>query len=214
MAKTEAIVRKGVTPKGQALWAKILTPDTKFNPDGVFEITLVMHEDDSECQNFMEKLDGWAQEAFDHETKSLKPGRKKQISVTPPYTMELDDETGDETGRVLFKFKTKAFFTTKTGRQISLAPGIFDAKGTKIKDPDFEVGNGSIVRVSFETRSYCMKDGAGISRKLKGVQVIDLVEYGGSSASSMGFTEEEGFVAPDKPQEVFDADDDGDNGDY
>ena len=38
--------------------------------------------------------------------------------------------------------------------------------------------------------------GAGVSLRLKAVQIINLVEGGGASASNYGFDATEGYVAP------------------
>jgi hypothetical protein len=83
------------------------------------------------------------------------------------------------------------------------------------------VGNGSGINVSFEPRTYYIPATkmVGVKLHLRGVQVLDLVEYGNGAASM--FDEEDGYVAAavakDNTAEMFDnepatgdADDEGD----
>ena len=69
---------------------------------------------------------------------------------------------------------------------------------------DTLVGNGSKVKVAFEPIPYVMPSTkkAGVSLRLKAVQVIDLVEYGNSATSV--FDEEDGYVAPSTTEAVND----------
>jgi hypothetical protein len=62
-------------------------------------------------------------------------------------------------------------------------------------DGDVAIGNGSIVNVAFEPIPYVMASTkqVGVSLRMKGVQVVDLVEYG-NSGNSM-FDEEDGYVS-------------------
>ena len=56
------------------------------------------------------------------------------------------------------------------------------------------VGNGSIVKVAYEPIPYMMASTkqVGVSLRLKGVQILELVEYG--NGASM-FDEEDGYVS-------------------
>lgn len=85
----------------------------------------------------------------------------------------------NEDGTVTFKFKSK----TK--------PKLFDSKGKPITG-DINVGNGSTIKVAGGFGPYDKGANTGCTLYLNSVQVIDLVEWTGSSA----FGEEEGgFVA-------------------
>ena len=56
-----------------------------------------------------------------------------------------------------------------------------------------QVGEGTVAKVAVELSGYSVAGKTGVSVKLKAVQIIDLVEFGGGSAESYGFGEEEGF---------------------
>ena len=80
---------------------------------------------------------------------------------------------------------------TKDGRTIEQRPILFDAKMRPMND---RVGGGSIVRVGFEPHLWFVPaTGVGLSLRLKAVQVLELREGGGRTATDFGFSEEEGF---------------------
>jgi len=83
----------------------------------------------------------------------------------------------------------------RDGKPWTAAPAIFDAKGQPVRDRDSLKGmwSGTTGRVSFEAQPFFQAAiGAGITLRLKAVQIIDLVE-GGGSAESYGFGEEDGW---------------------
>ena len=85
----------------------------------------------------------------------------------------------NEDGTVTFKFKSKS------------KPKLFDSKGKPITG-DIAVGNGSVIKVAGGFGPYDKGANTGCTLYLNSVQVIDLVEWTGSST----FGEEEGgFVA-------------------
>ena len=96
MAKSSKVMR------GNALWAKLFEPDTKFDANGVYSISLVLPEVDA--SEMCEYLDGLVEAKFDEEVKA-KPALKNQLSKNPPYATVYDRETGDATGEIEFKFK-------------------------------------------------------------------------------------------------------------
>ena len=185
MAKSSKVMR------GNALWAKLFEPDTKFDANGVYSISLVLPEVDA--SEMCEYLDGLVEAKFDDEVKA-KPALKNQLSKNPPYSPVYDRETGDATGEIEFKFKLKAKVNTRDGRTFEQKVAVVDAKRTPMKD-EIAVGNGSDVKVAFEPMPYMVAGTkmVGVSLRLKAVQVINLVEYG-SPATSV-FDEEDGFVA-------------------
>jgi hypothetical protein len=81
----------------------------------------------------------------------------------------------------------------KTGQRWERKPNIYDAKGNALKNPP-KIGGGSIVKMNIELNPYyAASDGkVGTSFRLNAVQVIELVEFGGKSASGFGFGEEDG----------------------
>ena len=75
----------------------------------------------------------------------------------------------------------------KTGDTFKQRPALFDNELKPIS-PDITIWGGSILRVSYQPFPwYTPALGAGVSLRLKSVQVKDLVEGGGQSAEANGF---------------------------
>ena len=198
--------------KGKALWAKVFEPDTKFDPNGIYSIDLIIPE--TEAQELCEYLDGVVQQRFDEEVKAY-PKKKASLSTKPPYEPDYDED-GNETGNLKFRFKLKAKGQTRDGREYEQKPAVVDAKRKPMTD-EVAVGNGSVVKVAYEPIPYVMASTkqVGVSLRMKAVQIIDLVEFGGGAASI--FDEEDGFEAEESaaPTTAFDdGDDDGIEGDF
>jgi hypothetical protein len=178
------------TPAGIAQYPYLTKPDTKFNPDGEYKISVEIPG--AAAQDIVTFLDEQF-EASVAKAKKDNPGKKiKQGDV--PYSVN------DDTGKVTVRFKLKAKVTPKQGDPFEQRPALFDAKGKPI-GADAKIGGGSKVKVAYELVPYYTAiAGAGISLRLKAVQVIDLVEFsGGASSEAYGFGEEEGYEAEDTP---------------
>ena len=177
--------------EGTAMWAKVFEPDTKFNPAGDYSINIQMPEAKSVAMS--EKLETIVQAKFDEAVEN-DPRLKNTLTTQPVCQPVYDRDTGDATGNVEFKFKLKAKIQKKDGTWYEQEPAVVDAKRTPMTKETL-IGNGSKVKVAFEPIPYVMQatKKVGVSLRLKAVQVIDLVEYGNSSASV--FDEEDGFVA-------------------
>lgn len=173
------------TPKGVAKYPWLNKPDTKFNPDGDFKVTLVVPVEEADA--IMQFLDEQmaASEAL---AKKNNPGKKVKVADAP-YSADEDN------GTVEINFKLKAKVTMQSGDSFEQKPALFDAKGKPLADVN--VGGGSKIKVSYEcVPFYTALIGAGISLRLRAVQVIDLVEFsGGADAGAYGFGEEDGFEA-------------------
>mgnify|MGYP003386306494 CR=1 FL=1 len=185
-----------VTPKVTGNWFKVHSPDTKFNTDGVFSVDVILDPNNPEHEQFMEQVDNLAQEFADVQISEDK--KKKNWKVASKFKEVLDDE-GDETGLMSCKFKQNAKMTAKkTGKvyEIKRIP-VVDAK-KKTLDTAIQIGNGSTVRIKFETRTYMSaKDKEfGVTLDLKMVQVIKLNALGSNDAD--GFDEEDGFISDDE----------------
>ena len=178
--------------EGSAQWAKVLEPDTKWNPLGDYSINLQMSQANS--AEMCERLEQIVQEEFNKAIKE-KPPLKNTLTTQAVVNTVYDKETGDDTGKVEFKFKLKAKGQRKDGSYYEQQPAVIDAKKQPLPK-DMLIGNGSRVKVAFEPIPYIMQSTkkVGVSLRLKAVQVIDLVEYGNSATSV--FDEEDGFVAP------------------
>lgn len=175
--------------KGKALWCKVFEPDTKFDPNGIFSVNVLIPE--AEAAEVCEYLDGLVQTRFAEEIKA-KPKLKNGLSTKEPYEPEYD-QNGDPTGNIEFKLKLKAKVQTRDGSTYEQKPIVVDAK-RKPLNSDTAVGNGSTVKVAYEPIPYMMASTktVGVSLRMKGVQILDLVEYGGGGSSL--FDEEDGYI--------------------
>lgn len=82
-------VIKAVSPKGKASWPKLFKPDTRFNPEGVYQTGLILSP--AEAADFQEKV----KEAFVEEY-----GKGKLDKALMPWKL-------DEEGNVVLNFKSK-----------------------------------------------------------------------------------------------------------
>lgn len=177
-----------VTPPGVAVYPHLTTPDTKFDANGVYKVSLSLTEE--EAAPLIEKVEEVQEEA----TGMIPPGKRQKLS-DPPYYDEMDDQ-GQPTGRVIFKFKMKAKVNTKDGRTLEMSPKLFDSEGTLMTDVE-SIWGGSVLRISADMIPfYVAAVGAGVSLRLKAVQIIDLKTGGGAGAESYGFEATKGYVAP------------------
>lgn len=172
-----------VTTKGSALWPALNEPDTHFEEDGVYKVSLILSEADAEP--LIEKLekefaDGYAGFCREKKKQNLKEADR-------PWAQEMDQDE-NYTGNWVFRFKMKA----KTGRGVEQRPQLFDARRNPMNE---YIGNGSQIRVSFSPSTWFVPSlGVGMTLRLRGVQVLKLVEGGGSaSPEAMGFDDEDGF---------------------
>lgn len=173
------------TPKGTAKYPWLSVPDTKFNSDGEYKVTLVVPVE--EADTILQFLDE-QMSASEAKAKKENPGKKVKVADAP---YKVDEENGN----VEINFKLKARVNMQNGDSFEQKPALFDAKGKPIQDVN--VGGGSKIKVSYEcVPFYTALIGAGVSLRLRAVQVIDLVEFtGGADASAYGFEEEEGYAA-------------------
>ncbi len=181
-------VERFVSPKGIASYPYLTNPDTKFNHDGEYKVSLIVAGDDaSKAIDFLTEK----HKAAVAQAKKENAGKRVKEGELP--CIENDD------GTVTFKFKLKAKVTPKKGDQFEQKPALFDAKGKPLTG-ETKVGGGSTIKVSYEVVPYYTAiAGAGVSLRLKAVQIIELKEYsGGGNAESYGFGEEEGFEADDE----------------
>lgn len=197
---TKKIVRY-TAPKGYALWPYLTKPDDRPIKDKpqkpAFKVNLAYDKNDADWLKLKATLDGLVDEAF---TKAVEenPKKKKLITRQFPYSDELDEE-GEETGRIIVKFKQSAQIKKKNGQVINVTIPLFDAKGTPMK-AGTQVYSGSILKVSFTTRPYLVDstNGAGVSLDLNAVQVLKLVSSTQRDAGAYGFGAEEGYEADDE----------------
>ena len=183
MATKEKHVRV-VSPVGISQYAWLTKADTEHDKDGVYKTNLLVKTD--EAQPLIKQID-------DEIAKSIKlaqeTNKKTQASPYPPYKAEVDAE-GNETGYTVFKFKTKAKIHAKDGTIIPNRVAIFDSKGTPLVDAN--VWSGSEMKVSAELIKYSTHIGAGVTMRLRAVQITKLIEGGNGNAKGYGFDEVDG----------------------
>ena len=200
MAQQRKKAQVFVSPKGRAVFPHLHAPDTKFNAEGEYKTKLAVPAADAEkLVAMLDKAHAEAQKSAAVELAEKGKGKTKIKEGTKPYA---EDDNGD----IVFSFKMKAHVKTKAGKEWDQRPAIYDAKGTPLP-AGTKIGGGSTLRVSFELSNYYTAlAGAGVSLRLKAVQVIELKTWGeGRSASDFGFEAEEGFSADELGEgSVFD----------
>ena len=177
-----------VTPRAIAVYPWLNRPDTKFNADGEYKVTLKIAAE--EAAPLMKSLDSILEE---YKSEAVKLDAKvARYAVTPPYEAETDDQ-GNLTGNYLFKFKQKAVVRTNDGREIKMTVPLFDANRTPTS---VLVGGGSELKIAASVWPYSMGTTRtiGLSLKPTAVQILSLIALASSGAASM-FESEEGFVA-------------------
>jgi len=165
--------------RGIAIYPHLNEPDTKFDDIGVYQLQLRLGPE--EGQELIDKIENIRDQAYKDECKKAKKPKLKKADL--PFTEEYDDDS-NPTGNWLFRIKLKA----QTGRGLAQRPTLVDAKAQPMTEA---IGSGSEVNVDFDPRPWFVAAlGVGVTLRLRGVQVLDLKEYGGSSVS---FQAMEGF---------------------
>ena len=179
------------TPRGVAKFCHLVKPSTKFNPEGVYSLSLLLEGE--EASALIDKIEEAIQANLDEIRKELKNPRKQIKENDRPYKDD-EDKDGNPTGKTLFVFKQKASATAKDGTKLTFKPALYDSRGNVIHPKD--IGFGSVVRAAFEIVPYCNpSSGAGVQLRLRGVQIIEL-RTGELTAEALGFgIEEDGYVA-------------------
>ena len=178
------------TPRGIASYPYLVKPDTKFDADGIYKITLLLDQD---AVGPMVDTAESVLSAF--REKQIKDNPKqKNFGVHTPFDVDLDDN-GDPTGLTAVKFKQKAVIQGRDGEPISKTVALFDAKGNRLTDVN--PYGGSEVKVAYVIIPYTNASDKvhGVTFRLVAVQVITLVDGGERDAEGYGFGEEEGYVA-------------------
>lgn len=194
------------TPPGIAVYPRLKTPDTKFDDLGIYKADVAVPL--AEAEPLMEIL------AADFKKHTGKAPKKAENTM---WLMEVDD-TGEETGNVVFKLRIKNRLSKKTGELWDRRPKQFDAG---LKPIDVNPWGGSKMVVSFDVYAWDAGGKMGVSLQPVGVQILELVTGDGPSAGSFGFGAQEGYTAPDpaadaglgKEPKVDESEDDSDTPD-
>lgn len=210
------------TPKGVFRYTHLNKPDTRYDADGVFSVTVAFDKDEPRVQKMIAELDKAhaeagekGQELFDE----LKPAAKKKLaqkkiteSMLMDYYEDELDEDGDPTGKILMRFKTKAQFTSKkTGKVVKKVVPFFDGKGEMIHEKKRPlVYGGTIGAVDFgHSPVFIPSSGeAFLALYLNSIRISKLVTSG-QTGGDWEEDEDSDFSGDDLP-EYDDSEDDGD----
>lgn len=160
-------------PKGMAVFPHLSRPDTKFNPMGIYKtlVAIPLQEAESTMKELAAIYKGHV-------------GKVPAKSDNTMWRMELDEETGEETGRVLFKLSVKNV-ELKDGSIWDRKPKQFDAKLNQVQE---NVATGSEVYVNADVYTWDAGGTKGVTLQPLAVQITKLVSYGGGiDASAFGF---------------------------
>jgi hypothetical protein len=186
------------SPKGIAKWVTLNKPDTKYKKEGQYRVTLLLTPE--EAKPIQELIDAGIEQAKKMWKDDPKLKGKKVKEADTPYAMDVDKE-GNETGKVKFNFTAKAGGKRKDGSEWTFRPMVFDAKGGKVPS-NVNIFGGSTVKVAYEIYPWAtVAVGAGVSLRLKAVQVLELKTLGECDASAFGFGEEDGYVSDGEEDE-------------
>ena len=224
--------KRFMSPVGKSQYSWLMKPDVKYNDNGVYKTNLLVPEEDAgdlaEMLNKIVDTEGLqlAKEAIDSlKQPGKQPKGQKRMSLAQykaymletlekvePAEPNYDNETGEETGEIVFKFKMNATFKDKkTGEIKELRPLIFDGAGKKITDKNLIVGFGSTIQVSYTYQVWYMaKDNLyGVTLYMSAVQIISLAGGGaGASAESYGFGTDGDAYVPAEGDKKAEGDDD------
>ena len=170
---------------GEAIYPHLNKPDVRFSEAGEYKVTLkVAKSDATEMLKLYNKAieDSLKLAEQNHKGKGIKNAPK-------PFT--------EEGNFVFFKYKMKATgVNQKTKEKFSQRPQLFDAKKNPIPLSTL-IWGGSKMRVAYNLVPYYTPMlGAGITARLKAVQVISLVEGKDSNL----FSKEDGYETTPEPK--------------
>ena len=169
------------TPAGVAFYPHVVTPNTKFDENGVFDCKL--HVSEGDYNSFELKVNDIVNAAY--EAECAKQGKKK-LKVFEKKPLRVNDD-----GDFEIYAKQKHKILTSKGETLVFSVALYDSTGQKISDEP-KIGSGSRLRLGVEVAPYYTDMiGFGYTLRLKAVQLLDLKEYSGK----FGFTsEEDGYV--------------------
>lgn len=205
-----------ITPRGVFVYPAINKPDfgTKDypKPDGEYKVTLKVTKKvaDAWRDGPLKAVIAGARENAEAEFAKLPVATRKklkELTWNDVGTDEYDKATEEPTGFVLFKLSMKASGTRKDGTAWSAKPTVFDSKGKAIS-PVPEIWGGSEGYVSVEANPYFIPGtgAAGVSLRMKAVQLMKLVQGGQRDAAGFGFAaQDDGFDSSEyeAPAEQF-----------
>jgi len=164
-------------PLGRAIYPSLKTADTKFHDLGIYKCNVSVPV--KEATSAMDKLSA----IYKQHT-----GKAPVKTDNTMWKMEVDEETGEDTGNVIFKCSVKNV-RRRDGELWDRRPKQFDAKMNPVTlDPS----GGTELYVSASVYAWDAGGKKGVSLQPQAVQIINLVERGGAAADAFGFQEHSG----------------------
>ncbi|MDK1104232.1 MAG: hypothetical protein QGD93_11570 [Actinomycetota bacterium] len=205
------------TPRGVFIFPHLTVPDTKFvKPDGEYHTKFALDADLESTSSFVDQLaallDEFIAEYRRNKDNKMTAAKYKKTSLADIFEDEVDEE-GEDTGRLVFKFKLKAKVETAK-KSWNQKPRLFDSSAAPIVG-EVNIWTGSEGKVNVEVFPYFMQSSKtfGLSLRIKGAQILKLVSGQGVSAEDMGFgTEDDGYVAEPDAAGFEDESDGGEGG--
>lgn len=175
------IAKKYTSPFGKAIYPHLSKCDVRFKAEGEYHVDLEVT--DEEAQEMELLINHLSDESVKQAQE--KTGKKAVKKAQLPFKKE--------DGKTIFKFKMKASGTNgKTGDSFKQRPALFDSNLNPINPEQVSIWGGSVLRVSYQPALWFTPMlGAGVSLRLKSVQVKTLVE-GGTQSDADGFDKVEG----------------------
>jgi len=196
------------TPVAPCVWPFLNKPDTRFNKDGKYRVSLVFDQDDE----FPKALEAAAKEEFENQKATLKPAQQKKAKFNSPVKDE-EDEEGDPTGNVMVEFQTFAYRKDKETNKIKpIKLRAYDAAGREMKKAPM-VGSGSKLSIAFRPKGQFVSGGKFYyTLYLNAYQLVDLVPLGPAfGAHEGGYTHTEADTGSDFDDQTGGSVDDDDS---
>jgi hypothetical protein len=222
MAKRERLPEI-TSPIAVFKWPKLSEPDYGTDdypkPDGEYSVRLVFDKNDPEVVEFCKTIaPHWeaAMAQAKEEFAKLPVATRKKLKkptpnnwVSPVYDADTEEETDEIEIKVSMKARIEVKKGPKAGQVFEKQPAIFDAVGNPMIPPP-SIWGGTTGRVRFQLSPYFIPatGACGLSLRLLGVQIQDLVSQPQQTAESMGFgTLEDGYVHQKMDDDGYTVDD-------
>jgi hypothetical protein len=202
--KTDAVNIQ--TPFGVAAFPHLNKPD-EYKGKLEYKVRVFFNVADPGVAEFMQKVEEVAERFFREKVAEFKPkpGKKKpDFKMFNPVAIEYAEDGETKTGRVSINAKMSAAYKDKTGVEVPMQPGLFDAKGNRIDPAKVAIWGGSEVRLQCKLVPFLndAAESAGATFKLQQVQIRKL-RQGGAGQCAFGAVDGD---------EIGGDDDDGDSG--
>lgn len=162
-------------------WAFLTQPDTTHDAEGVYRVNLLMSEEDAAplAAHYEEIRTAWV----DYARMDLKKPKLKE-SGNPIRPSE------EHPGMVEIRLKVKAHKADGTRRRVKVVDSQLNPVPNEIR-----IGNGTTANVKISLWPwYNPAQGAGVTLKPNGVQIIDLKEFQGGGGEDFEAVDD-GFTA-------------------